>query len=164
MAFGKDTFVDGDKATGAQAVAVYFDFAKDGTFVEACLTSAGEDVNQSVQTYMEICRNGQTSTNITGYDPEWKFKAMLSKGYITAEMWSKRYEPTTVANIPMKITNALIDEELNVNVTLLGFTITYSPGDLIEVEFSAKPTSGGVVVTDITYVPTPNPAKTKKTN
>lgn len=161
MAFGKDAFVDGDKATGAQAIAVYFDFNKDGTFVETCLTSAGEDVNQSVQTYMEICKNGQTSTNITGYDPEWKFKAMLTKGSISAEMWSKRYEPQTVSNIPMKITDTLIDEELNVNVTLLGFTITYSPGDLMEIEFSAKPTSGGVEISTITY--DPNPARASKT-
>lgn len=149
MAFLPSYFADGDSATGATAIGVFFQLEGMEEYAEGCILSYSESPNLQLETFYEICNNGTSNTRVVGYDPEFQFEMIVRKGAISAEMLRNRYNPKAIMNVPMRVLNTLLDEQLDTNVVLTNFDISYMPNELLKITVTAKPSSGAPVIDTI---------------
>ena len=148
MAFNK-----GDTATAAQSVKLELDLLKDDNFQVVCVNSLSEALNYTTETWNDFCSNGFSSSAVTGIDPEWSAEMVLRYEETSVELTKLRYNIAAINNVPMRITNTLLNEVVEVNVSITSFELTYVAAELQKASFTIKPFQGAPVVTE----PTPAP-------
>lgn len=146
-------FNDGDTATGAQAIKFELDITKAGAYEVICVNDLSEALNYSSETWTDFCSGGFTSTALTGIDPEYSAEAVIRKGASIADLAAKRYTIADLNNMPMRITNELLGEVLEVNVSITDWETTYVGDELIKASFTLKPFSGKPTLTPIVPIP-----------
>lgn len=142
FAFNPESFVEGSVSTVAQTFTVEFDFDKMGEWTEVCLTSYTESPNLQTETMSEICNNGFTSTFVKGFDPQFDFEGIIHKGSPLGQLMSQRYVINFISDIPLRVTNSILDEQLITSITITTLTNGGAAADIYKVSFSGKPFSG----------------------
>ena len=143
-------FNTGDTATGAQAIKFELDIRKDGNFHEMCVNTLSESLNYNVETWTDFCSKGFSSSAMTGLDPEYSAEMIIRYDRSSADLAKIRYDMHAVNNIPMRITNELLNEIVEVNVTITSWNTNYVAEELIKADFTIKPFEGAPTVTRIT--------------
>ncbi|MFV0395558.1 MAG: hypothetical protein ACK5LC_14430 [Coprobacillaceae bacterium] len=146
-------FNSGDTATAAQSIKLELDLLKDGNFEVVCVNSLSEALNYSTETWYDFCSNGFSSSAVTSIDPEWSSEMVLRYEESSVELAKLRYNIGSINNVPMRITNTLLNEVLEVPVSITSFELTYVAEELQKASFALKPFKGAPVVT--TPIPTP---------
>ena len=142
-------FNNGDTATGAQAIKFELDILKDGNFQEMCVNTLSESLNYNVETWTDFCSGGFTSSALTGIDPEYSAEMIIRKGRTSAELAKRRYNIADVNNVPMRITNELLEEVVEVNVAITSWETTYAGDELIKASFTIKPFEDAPVISQL---------------
>lgn len=152
FAFGPSTFATGSTGTVAQSYVIEADFDKTETPVwsEICLTDYKENPNVQTETFTEICKNGFTTTMIKGYDPEFSFDALIRKDTPLAIALMNRYDTFAISDIPFRITNTLMGEQLLTDLTFTSFDLGGSAGDFLKVSLKGKPFGGKPTIVPLT--------------
>lgn len=146
-------FNEFDTATGAQSITFEMDILKNGTYEVLCVNSLSETLNYSTETWFDFCSDGFSSSAVSAMDPEWSADMVLRYGTASVELAKNRYSLGAVNNIPMRITNTLLDETVEVNVSITSFDLTYVAEELQKASFTIKPFQGAPKVTPITPAP-----------
>lgn len=146
-------FNDGDYATAAQAVEVKLDLKKleDPNFEILCVNSFTENLNYLTENWADFCNAGTTSTAMVGIDPEYSGEFIIKYNELTANVTKIRHDIQAVNNIPVQITNTLLDEQLDFKGSFSSFEVTMESNALIKASFSIKPTTA-VKRTDVPVV------------
>lgn len=142
-------FNTGDTATGAQAITFKLDILKNGTLTPICINGLSEALNYTVETWYDFCSNGFSSSAVTAIDLEWSGDGVVRYDSPQADLIKRRYNIGDINNIPMEVTNTLLDEVVTVNVSLTSLNITATAAELIKFDFALKPFEGSPVVTPI---------------
>lgn len=146
-------FIAGDTATAAQAITFAIDFTKNAipAYTTVCVNSLSEDLGYQTETWSDFCSGGSTSTATTGFDITWSGEATVRFEEPTYD-WARydvRYDLSKLNNLPMKITNTLLDETVTTTVSITSFNITYVSNEIIKFSFEMKPFAGKPVGADI---------------
>lgn len=155
-------FQDGDTATGAQAITFEMDIAKNGEYEVICVNDLSESLNYNVETWTDFCSGGFSSSATTGIDPEWSAEAVIRSGRSIEALAKKRYEIAETTNIPMRITNALLGEILEANVSITSWETNYKSDEIIKASFSIKLFEGKPTVKPLVSGDTTRVANEKK--
>jgi len=136
----------GDAATAAQAITFALDFARGATpvWTTVCINSLSEDIGVQTESWYDFCSEGFSSTVATGFDVSWSGEAVVRKDEPTADLatYAFRYDLSKLNNIPMKITNTLLDETVTVDVSMTSFSMTMVANEIIKISFELKPCAG----------------------
>lgn len=146
-------FNEFDTATGAQSITFEMDILKNGTYEVMCVNSLSEALNYSTETWFDFCSDGFSSSAVSAMDPEWSAEMILRYETTSVELAKMRYSLGAVNNIPMRITNTLLDEIVEVNVSITSFDLTYVAEEFQKASFAIKPFQGAPKVTAITPAP-----------
>lgn len=144
-------FVDGDRATGSQAITFYMDITKSATpdYEVFCVNNLSEDFGIKVESWTDFCSNGFTSNQAVGYDMAWTGECVVTKGS-PAHSFIKHSHSTVLANlnnIPVKVENELDMEAVTLKVTITSLSIVAESDSMIKFNFEFKPASGSPTVT-----------------
>lgn len=152
FAFDPSRFESGATATVAQSYVIEADFEKTSppAWIEMCLTNYKENPNIQTETFEEICKNGFSTTLLKGYDPEFDFEGLVRKDSPIATMLKNRYTPNLIMDIPFRITNTLLEEQLQTSLTITSFDIGGASSDYLKVSFKGKPFSGEPIIVPLT--------------
>ena len=147
------SFVDGDRATAAQAITFEMDITKSATpaYETFCVNSLGEDFGIKTESWSDFCSNGFTSTQAVGYDMSWSGECVVTKGS-AAHDFIKHSNTLTLSNlnnIPVRITNALDAEVVSTLITITSLSLTYNSDEMIKFSFEFKPSGGTPTVTPV---------------
>lgn len=145
MAFNK-----GDTATAAQSVEIKLDILKDGNMEAVCVNSLSEALNYNTETWTDFCSKGFSSTATTGIDLEWSAEMTLRYAETSVELAKLRHQINSLNNIPMELTNTLLNEKLTINVSLTSFDLDLVSDELQKASFNIKPFQGAPLVEPIT--------------
>lgn len=141
-------FNTGDVSIAANAITVEFDLDKDNNFHVACLNNFSEALNYVTETWTDFCSDGFSSSAMTGLDPEWSGEMMLKFKEFSSDLTKKRYNVQELNNIPMRITNKLLEQVVTVQVAFTSFEMTMVAEELLKISFAVKPFSGAPIVSD----------------
>ena len=142
---------DGDTASASTSVTLELDIFKDGNWHVFCVNNLSETLSLNVETWQDFCSNGFSSNAITGMELEWSSDMILKYGSSSLEFVKMRYDAmTSWNNVPMRITNTFIKQQVTVPITVTDFEFTLEAESLQQVSFTMKPFSGAPTVTDMT--------------
>lgn len=142
MAFGLN-----DTATAAQSITFELDILKDDNFIEVCVNSLSEALNYNTETWYDICSGGFSSSATTAIDLEWSSEMVTRFGTASAQLLKQRFDLGAINNIPMRIKNTLLDEQLEINVSLTSMDMDLVAEELQKSSFTIKPFAGAPVIT-----------------
>ena len=157
MAFAKKLgvadFEDGDVATAGQALTVELDLARDNDYVAMCFTSFSEALNYVTESWADLCSGGALNSVPTGIDPEWSGDLVIRKGQGSYALVKQRYDIDQMYNIPMRITNTFLNEEITAKVAVTSLEVTFESQALIKCSCTCKLSEGNVEVAEIPVTP-----------
>lgn len=138
-------FNTGDTSIAAKAVKLEIDFSRTGEYVPVCCNALSEALNYTVESWSDFCSDGFMSNAVTGIDVAWSGDAIVRYGTATAEMVKNRYKVEEMNGVPVRITNTLLDETIDVKVAVTSLNLTMTAGELIKFDFELKPASGAPI-------------------
>lgn len=140
-------FNTGDTATGAQGLIFEMDVLRNGTWSRFCMSGVTENLNPQSTTWQDIC-SMTTNTALTGIDPEWSGEIVVRYDSAVGEFLKRRYDGLeNLQNIPVRITNLLLDERIQFLGMLSELEITGEGAELITASFTLKVFNGQPVPT-----------------
>lgn len=139
-------FNTGDVSIAANAITVELDLEKDGNYQVACVNTFSEALNYNSEEWYDFCSKGFSSNAVTGMSPEWSGEMVIRFGEFSSDFAKKRYDITAINNVPMRITNALLEEVVMINVSLTDFSMDMVAEELLKASFTVKPFQGAPVV------------------
>jgi len=139
-------FNTGDTATAAQAITFAMDFTKAVVplYTTICVNNLSEDLGYQTETWSDFCSAGASSTATTGFDISWSGEAVIRYSEPTWD-WARydiRYDLAKLNNIPMQITNTLLEETITAFVSITSFSITMVSTEVMKFSFEIKPFKG----------------------
>lgn len=126
------SYNSGDVASGATSVIFEADIEKNGTWLRLCVDSLSEAMNLATVEWANLCNGGQTSSAVTGVAPSWSFDSHIYYNSSIADLLKQRYVPgyTALQNVPIRITNLLLDEQVVFRGLIVVDSITMNAADL----------------------------------
>jgi len=138
-------FNDGDVMTGANVI--IFEMQIEGQWLRWCPNSLNENLNLAISTWRTLCDNVNNNA-ITGADPDWGGDIIVPYNSSVASFLRKRFDYGYLQNIPIRITNLLLNERLQFMGMISALSQTYTAADMVTASFTVKVGSGSVVTTE----------------
>lgn len=125
-------FNNGDYASAPTSIIFEMDINKDGTWVRFCLDSLDEALNLATVEWTNFCNGGLASTAVTGSAPTWSFSSHIYYNSSIADLLKKRFDAgyTTLQNVPVRITNLLLDEQITFKGIVSDLSLSYPSDDM----------------------------------
>lgn len=142
MALTPDRFKDGDVSIAARSVELSVDLNGTGEFVFLCALNVDENFNDSIETWYDLCGEGQSNNAVINSDYEIPWSAKLTKGDLTDAFYQIADDPQARSNVDVRLDNTLMDVRTEFKGMISVSTVTGQAESIQEISGSIKVSSG----------------------